>query len=909
MVLHMRMDRSTVACHFLNKVLKDIINRYNVLKGRRVFYKPGWDCHGLPIEIKALELLKKRGVKDLSPKEIRHHAREFAHKTVNEQMEEYKRWGIMGDWKNPYLTLDPKYETNQLKVFYKMFKKGLIYRQNKPVYWSPSSRTALAEAELEYNEKHVSRSVYTQFKLTPASFAKLGLKDCKAQAFFLAWTTTPWTLPANKALAVNKDLDYIVLSVKDGIQSNTYIFAGSRLEFLKSAFGDKFGERNDLAGCSYIHQFTGETSPVLSADYVSADSGTGIVHSAPGHGKEDYEFGVANNLTIFSPVDGEGRFTDEVDPRLKGKQVLSEGTTETISILNEKNLIIHEEKYTHSYPYDWRTKLPVIQRATPQWFANVQSIQKPVVEALKGVKMIPESGHRRLEAFVRGRKEWCISRQRSWGVPIPVLYDLETGEPLLTDASITHIIKVIGENGGSDAWWLLPTEKFVPEEYKNRRYRRGEDTMDVWFDSGTSWASIQSDLDKLSKRQADMYLEGSDQHRGWFQSSLLTSYAARELVPYKTVLTHGFIQDESGKKMSKSLGNVVVPDTIINGGRDKKAQPAYGVDVMRLWVASTDYRHDANIGPVLIAKTSENMRKIRNTIRFMLGNLDGFTHKQLVPYENLTPIDKYILHELAVFKDKSKEAYESFAFYQVLREVNIFTNVKLSALYFDIIKDRLYADHGCSTRRLAAQTSLYHIFINYVTTIAPILCHLVEEAYSFASNDLLTEKKSSIFKEPWQQVDPAWSNPEIKSEWEILLQIRTTINQAIDAGRQGGTIGSSLESAVDISIEDEELRGIVDRYGKYYMQRTQDLKEASIISNIVVSEKPSIDVQEKIYRQNGSVSFGSDSTEEQMNSHTRYTITLGKAEKYKCPRCWVYSSDTKDELCQRCVEAVNKNAV
>ncbi|KAJ1674191.1 isoleucine-tRNA ligase, partial [Spiromyces aspiralis] len=524
--------------HFLNKTLKDFINRYQILRGKRVRYRPGWDCHGLPIELKALEVLKGREKDRLSPREVRSHARAFALRGVEEQKAEFMRWGIMGEWDSPYLTLDPAYEANQLRVFYAMFSKGLIYRKNKPVYWSPSSKTALAEAELEYNDSHVSSSVYVRVPLPSAELERLGVTEHGHRpAYVLVWTTTPWTLPANEAIAVHPDLLYHVILVEPatGEKAIYYVVGSDRLEALAERLNSgtpirvvKTVKGRDLCGCRYWHPLRdGALMPILNAGHVTAGSGTGLVHSAPGHGKEDYELGVANSLPVFSPVDDNGCFTHEVgEERLAGKSVLGEGSAEVVRILEERGLLVALEKLVHSYPYDWRTKKPIIQRATPQWFANVQDIQRPVVEALGSTRVIPEAGRRRLQAFIMGRKEWCISRQRSWGVPIPALYEVETGEPLLSKESISHIIGVLEKNGGSDAWWELPAERFVAPQYASRRYRLGQDTMDVWFDSGASWASLNSGSDgQLRKTQADVYLEGSDQHRGWFQSSLLTSYA------------------------------------------------------------------------------------------------------------------------------------------------------------------------------------------------------------------------------------------------------------------------------------------------------------------------------------------------------------------------------------------------
>ncbi|CAJ0636122.1 11131_t:CDS:10 [Entrophospora sp. SA101] len=687
--------------HALNKILKDIINRYKILQGYKVNFIPGWDCHGLPIEFKALSSFKNVKFATLKPMEIRKAAKESAMIALNVQKGEFESWGIIGDWKNPYKTLDKEYEIRQLKVFHEMVKKGYIYRQNKPVYWSPSSRTALAEAELEYNENHISNSVYVNFPISSELDLNFNPSLKNNKISIIIWTTTPWTLPANQAVAINPKIEYSIVSTRKdndinlSPDQNLYIVATKRINDLQKIFESEFKIYQTFEGCkligtSYIHPINHKVYKVIESSHVTEDSGTGLVHIAPGHGMEDYEICKRLNIPAFCPVDNLGNFTSE-----------------------KKNYLIVVEKFKHNYPYDWRTKEPVILRATPQWFADVGAVKQKAVELLSNVKMVPESARNRLEQFILSRSEWCISRQRYWGLPIPVLYEVESDTPLLTDSSIAHIIKIIESCEGSDCWWILDERELLAPEYQNNgvKYKKGMDTMDVWFDSGVSWATI---LDNFPNRInsptiSDLYLEGSDQHRGWFQSSLLTS------APYSTVITHGFVLDEKGHKFSKSKGNFIEPKTIIKGGKNSAKEPPYGADILRLWVASTEYVKDVNIGKNILSQIAENMRKYRGTARFMLGNLNNFSHQQLVCYDDLKPIDKFMLHELYQFGKSINASYESFGFNKTF--------------YFDIVKDRLYADHIKSLSRTSVQTVLYHILNVYTIALAPIVPHLAEEVY------------------------------------------------------------------------------------------------------------------------------------------------------------------------------------
>lgn len=662
--------------HALNKILKDIVGRFQILSGRRLSFIPGWDCHGLPIELKALtanvddpkiwksEKRKKENLfaaseaaelgKSMNPVLIRVLARKLASKTVEEQKAAFKAWGIIGDWDNAYSTMDKDYEIEQLVIFREMLRKGLIYRRFRPVYWSPSSGSALAEAELEYNENHASIAAFVKFPIKEFSGSSLGDKFPTGLSAAI-WTTTPWTIPANKAIAVHPELEYSVLKTDE---HGHLLVASLRVEALREHIQGELevvqegilGE--ELIGLRYTHPMLSSDSPlqpVLAAGFVTADSGTGLVHCAPGHGMEDYLLCLKHKIAPFSPVDSDGRFTDDVIPfgsNLPGVIVYYGGTQRVLELLTKsKALLGIQERYVHKYPYDWRTKLPVIVRATAQWFADVDGIKAPALESLSKVKFIPEAGRSRLKAFVEGRSEWCISRQRAWGVPIPALYDAETCEPLLTEESVNHIISVIKERG-IDAWWSdgLNEIAWIPEALRGgeRKWLRGEETMDVWFDSGTSWATLKKRIGEREegKPLADLYLEGSDQHRGWFQSSLLTSVASEGKSPFGMVLTHGFCLDEKGKKMSKSQGNVVSPNDIIEGKipkLKKGVKAAGGLSALRLWVAYCDYTKDVAIGNEVLHHVYECLRKMRITMRFLLGNLETWDGVE-VAYEDMTRV-------------------------------------------------------------------------------------------------------------------------------------------------------------------------------------------------------------------------------------------------------------------------------
>jgi isoleucyl-tRNA synthetase len=802
--------------HALGKILKDTINRYQLLKGRKVRYVPGWDCHGLPIELKVIQDMKPEERQNLSPLELRKKAAEFALKTVEEQKLCFQRMGVWAEWDKPYLTLQPEYEAAQIGVFGQMVLKGYIYRGLKPVHWSPSSKTALAEAELEYPEGHVSRSIFAAFKVTHVTdAAKAILEPFQDDLAVAIWTTTPWTIPANLAVAVNPDLNYAIVEVA-GREDNHYtgckyaIVAADMVEGLAAKLNLTLTTKAVIKGaelehCTYKHPLYDRQSPIIiGGDYITTESGTGLVHTAPGHGQEDYIVGQKYGLPILAPVDGDGNFTEEAGELLKGANVLGEGNELVIKALIEAHSLIKEEAYPHKYPYDWRTKKPTIFRATEQWFASVKGFKEAALKAISEVEWIPAQGENRITAMVAERSDWCISRQRNWGVPIPVFYDTETNEPLLTEESIGHVQNIFRTHG-SDAWYSMSVEELLPESHRHngRTYTKGTDTMDVWFDSGSSWAAVARQRDNLVY-PVDMYLEGSDQHRGWFQSSLLTSVANNGIAPFKTVLTHGFVLDEKGRKMSKSLGNIVDAMVVMDGGKNQQKDPAYGADVVRLWVSSVDYSNDVLIGPNVLKQLSDASRKIRNTARFLLGNIHDFDPaKDAVPYAELAELDRYMLHRMSEVLSEITESFDRYQFFKFFQIVQNFCIVDLSNFYLDIAKDRLYISAPTSFRRRSCQTVLAIILENLTRAIAPVLCHMAEDIWQYLPYQ--TPYKS-VFESGWVKLDPQWSQPDLAVTWDKIRDLRTDVNKVMEQARTDKAIGSSLEAKVLLQVVDPALR-------------------------------------------------------------------------------------------------------
>jgi isoleucyl-tRNA synthetase len=885
--------------HALNKILKDIINKYKLLRGYKVRYVPGWDCHGLPIELKVLQAMNSKERENLTPITLRQKARDFALSTQAEQAEGFKRFGVWGDWEHPYLTLTPEYEAAQIGVFGQMALKGYIYRGLKPVHWSPSSQTALAEAELEYPEGHTSRSVYAGFPVTKVGENAKALEPFLPDLGVAIWTTTPWTLPGNLAVAVNGDLTYAVVEVdSDSYKYKYLIVAADLVERLKEILGVNLTVKVKLLGkelehCSYRHPlFDRESEIVIGGDYITTESGTGLVHTAPGHGQEDYIVGQKYGLPILSPVDDKGIFTAEAG-QFAGLNVLKDANGAIIDALQEVGSLLKEEPYAHKYPYDWRTKKPTIFRATEQWFASVEGFRDEALKAIASVKWIPSQGENRITAMVADRSDWCISRQRSWGVPIPVFYDEETNEPLLNEETIDFVRSIIAAKG-SDAWWELSVEELLPEKYRNngRSYRKGTDTMDVWFDSGSSWAAVAQQREEL-KYPVDIYLEGSDQHRGWFQSSLLTSVATNGIAPYKTVLTHGFILDEQGRKMSKSIGNIVDPLIIINGGKDTNKEPAYGADVLRLWVSSVDYSSDVPIGKNLLKQLNDVRGKIRNTARFLLGNLHDFDPaKDAVPYDKLPELDRYMFHRMTeVFADVT-EAFESFQFFRFFQTVQNFCVVDLSNFYLDIAKDRLYISDLGSFRRRSCQTVLAVAVENLAKAIAPVLSHTAEDIWQFLP---YPTSYKSVFEAGWVEMKPEWQKPELVDFWSKIRNLRTEVNKVMELGRNAKAIGSSLDAKVLLYVADSDLR-----------QQLASLNPTDSLSGDRVDELRYFFLSSQVELVDSAESIA---RAEYKSEAETLAVGVVKADGQKCDRCWNYSTHVGEfpddpTICERCNAAL-----
>lgn len=979
--------------HALNKILKDITNRFQVLRGKRVHYMPGWDCHGLPIEAKALANLSTHQRDSMTPADIRKRARHEAVKAIETQKSEFTQFGIMADWSNEatYRTLDPSYEARQLRVFGEMVRKGLIYRQNRPVYWSPSNRTALAESELEYREDHLSKAVYVAMKVEPGPdlLEKLGQRANLADNLFaIIWTTTPWSLPSNMAINVNPDLTYSIAR-RAGTDGPCYIVGSDRLEAVASLPCSKspvqgaeesqtFGPLEelttirgaDLSDSTYrspLSTVDSKPRPILMADYVTALSGTGLVHSAPAHGAEDYQVwkqqGHIQRDGIYSPVNNEGRYSQDIlqldstsekeasrnnppiSQRLLGKNVLTEGAQEVMTILEERGALISAQTLRHKYPYDWRSKQPVIVRATAQWFADLDDIKEQAIAALRDVTFVPANSRARLESFILGRSEWCISRQRVWGVPIPVLYDVVTDEPLMTVENIEHIASVL-ETQGTDYWWEADAEVFVAPQYRDgqRKWRKGEDTVDVWFDSGTSWATLKDELAQKSSISsnsrggsiADVYLEGSDQHRGWFQSSLITAVATipdgqRPTAPYKTVVTHGYVLDSESRKMSKSLGNVVSPLSIIQGDNSANS-PAYGTDVLRLWVARSDYTTDPPIGNDIISKTAETLRKLRNTSRFMLANLHAGDKVEKLERSEMRLLDRFVMHELYELERACASAYEAYDFAQVVRRSTEFANAVLSNLYLDVGKDSLYLDSVADKRRQTMVAVIDQVLRTMAGIMAPITPFLSEEIFHFrngAAEDPSEGAKGamSIFASGWPAVDEGWNDPEIVAKCRHLLKLRDATLVMIEKARQASHIKTSVEVEIDLIIKEppsqSQLASTLEHHSKYNGQRDSvqfryhkradaDSPNLFFFASISGSELTELFNVARVNLRDGSAEQREALKEALVSSDydEDVHIEVRHSSRHKCPRCRTLRKETEsDRLCQRCQGVVDAIAV
>ncbi|CAB1330720.1 unnamed protein product [Coregonus sp. 'balchen'] len=882
----------------IQQILKDIQNRFEMLRGKQVHYVPGWDCHGLPIELKALGEL---GTSGLSPLQIRQKAREFAEGAIARQRAAFQRWGVMADWDKCYYTFDGTYEAAQLNVFQDMHSKGLIYQDYKPVFWSPSSRTALAEAELEYNPQHVSKAIYTTFTLVTLPPKMAEAVGELGSISVLVWTTQPWTIPANQAVCFMPNAQYSV--VKRADSSQLLLVATERVSSLTTLLSTELESVGTFTGaeleggvCQHP-TIPRKEVPLLPANFVTMGKGTGLVHTAPAHGMEDYSVASHFKLSVSQSVMGEGNDT-------------------VISMLKAVGSLVKEEECVHSYPYDWRSKEPVVIRPSKQWFINIASLKDKAKEVLAKVRVIPESARGSLLAHLDRRPYWCISRQRSWGVPIPVFYHKETGEPLINKHTVSHVAQLFSEKG-SDCWWELPLESLLPPEVLKKSkagevtdYERGEDVLDIWFDSGTSWAAVleemkkESDTDSESRLswlptslrrplvpdlRADVYVEGKDQIGGWFQSSLLTSVAVQKKAPYKALMIHDFVISEKGEKMSKSLGNVVDPDTVIHGGKDPSVSPAYGVDVLRWWVAESNVFSEVQIGPNVLNSARDSINKLRNTLKFLLGNLQGFDPRtQAVDPKEMHYIDQYLLHLLRDYSMKMTDAYNDFGAGRAIRLLQAFITRDLSRFYFSIIKDRLYCDPEDSLGRRSCQTVLEEILDGVTRSIAPILPHLAEEVYLHAPGH---NEGETLFRSGWIKSSPVWRRPGLEEAVEGACAIRDSFLSSIP-GRNAAEYELTIE--IEPGLLFELIESLQDEPTSSYSQLT----ELMMSSRTTLTSALPRDIPADALISKGSFLINLEGGV--IREDSAYQVAAVPTSMARCPRCRRYTSDSPDCPCPRC---------
>ncbi len=869
----------------LNKILKDFFVKYKHLKGFKTPYVPGWDNHGMPIENRVSredpeikELLKdKTALKKPEVKlKIREKCRESAKYWVEVQKKEFKRLGVLGDWENPYLTMSTDYESEELRILADLVEEGYIYRDLMTIHWCPTCQTALAMAEIEYKEKE-----------SPSVWFRMKIKEDKANLFdgdegyALVWTTTPWTIVSNLALMFHPDFTYVVIEH----EGTKYVLGEARLEAVLKEFGwedvkiIKRLKGAQIEGTIFKHPFIDRESPAILAEFVTAEEGTGIVHTAPGHGKEDFEVGKKYGLPILSPVNERGEFTEEAGEPFVGLTI-EEGGKKVLEIMEENGTLIKLGKIKHSYPHCWRCKNPLIFRATTQWFLSVDhnNLRQRALNEIKNVRWHPEEGENRIYASISERPDWVISRQRAWGVNIPALYCKKCGNVIL-EPRVIRIVADYFEKEGSDAWYKHPVEDFLPEDFKCPKcggieFEKEMDILDVWFDSGASNLTVLKESRGL-RWPAELYLEGSDQHRGWFNASLTLGVAKRGRAPFKAVVTHGWVLDEQGRTMHKSLGNVIHPEEITE---------KYGADIMRLWVASTDYTEDVKLGKEILQRLVDSYRKIRNTYRFLLGNLYDFNPKDnALKYEDLLPLDKFMLHRLETLKREIDGYFDDFETHKVYHRYFNFVVVDVSAFYLDVLKDRLYTWGKDSKGRRSAQTVLYEILKTLLITFSPILSFTTEEAYQY----LPGREEESVFLEDWPENHDEWLNEELASEFEKLLGVRDAVLVALEIARKEKKIISDrLEARVLVYVNKEDIRRVLEKYKDL-------LAELFIVSQVVIEEdKPEAEV---VYENEG------------------IAVGVTHAKGKKCARCWIWHEDVgKDpeypDLCPKCIAVIKGNS-
>ena len=861
--------------HAVNKVLKDVIIKSRTLDGYDAPYVPGWDCHGLPIEMQVEKTHGRVGQK-IQPKAFRAACREYAQRQVDAQRKDFKRLGVLGDWENPYLTMLPKYEAEQLRAFALIIKNGHVYKGYKPVHWCLNCRSALAEAEVEYEDR-TSPSVYVRFDVidhadlaTRFAFADPDEIIEAVPTSIAIWTTTPWTLPANQAVAVHPQFDYTLVEFDLGDGSERLVVANELIKPLMHTFGltdwriIAEAKGAALEGISLQHPFYERRVPVILGDHVTLDAGTGAVHTAPGHGLDDYIVARRYHLEVENPVGGDGRFLPST-PLFAGEQVF-DANAHVIEVLRERGRLLKGEPHHHSYPHCWRHKTPVIFRATPQWFISMEQagLRKGALEAIAHVDWMPAWGEQRISGMIAGRPDWCVSRQRTWGVPIPLFVDKVTGELHPDTPRLIEEVAQRVERGGIDAWFDLDPASLLGSAAA--QYEKATDVMDVWFDSGVVHHCLAQLRPEITV-PSDLYLEGSDQHRGWFHSSLLTSVAMHGRAPYRGVLTHGFTVDEKGRKMSKSLGNILVP---------QKLTSTLGADVLRLWIAATDYANEMSVSDEILKRMSDSYRRMRNTLRFLLGNLHGFDPvRDAVPWHLLVAIDQWAIRQAFTLQNDVVTAFRNYEFHDIYQKVHNFCVVELGGFYLDIIKDRLYTTRAASAPRRSAQTAIYHVAEAMVRWLAPILSFTADEVWGF----LPGERNESVFLNTWHAF-PVGSEHELGIDWPAFIALKSEVARELERLRTAGAIGAPLEAEVAIIAPPEQAAR--------YSALQDELRFLLITSQarIIAIDAPSAD--------------GAQPAAEGV------VIEVTPSNEPKCVRCWHRRADVgvdarHPELCARCV--------
>ncbi len=870
----------------MNKILKDIVVKSKAMSGYYTPYVPGWDCHGLPIE-RQVEVELGRKKSEVSPLEFRRLCREYASKFVNIQREEFKRLLVIGDWEKPYITMDYHYEAKIAREFARFVRAGSVYLGKKPVYWCPTCKTALAEAEVEYKEKK-SPSIYVRFRWKKdkgkesKAYQRLLALEERLPVYIIIWTTTPWTIPANLAIAVHPEFDYVAVKTQDAV----YILAEALCPLVMDLLGmeyeklEKFTGK-ELEGLVFAHPLYERDSVIILADYVTLDAGTGCVHTAPGHGQEDYESGIQYGLEIYSPVDDEGKFTDDVK-YFAGKFVF-DANREVNEKLREKGALLFEEEITHQYPHCWRSKDPVIFRSTPQWFISMEKneLRKKALEAIGRVRWDPEWGEERIRGMIETRPDWCISRQRFWGVPIIAFHCKNCGEVVL-EAELVEKVADLFEEQGCDVWFEKEVPELLGSELKcpncqGSNFEKEDDILDVWFDSGVSYSAVLEENPELGT-PCDLYLEGSDQHRGWFHSTLLCAVGTRGEPPYKMVLTHGYVVDGEGRKLSKSAGNYIAIEEVVE---------KYGAEIIRMWVSAENFRNDMRVDYDILDGIVKTYRKVRNTIRYLLGNLYDFNpEKDLLSYDEMFLIDRWLLARLEQFKRRVKKAYDNFQFHLVYHQLNNFCAVDLSALYIDIVRDRLYCEGKTSRARRSAQSVLWLTLDSLLRLSAPILSFTTEEAYKLMP--VKGERKESILLLDFPQDQDQWLDSALLERMEKLFKVRDEVFKVLDQAQKSELVGHPLDARVLIQA-DEKLRAFLEKFNQ-----TEEGEE-NLSRLFLVSQVEFVDSLESAY---------------QSSEFEGLKIRLERAEGEKCQRCWTYSTeltsseDKFPQVCPRCLRVL-----